>query len=131
MVSGRVEVEGIMLPKAAGAIAASSFVVLDFAETSPYDAYAPYDKLHIFNDSNSLLEVRPNQRRDKPHFVAGKTEKIISDINLYTVYIGELSGTAIPATGPGSVRLVVERSPIGADEFYKRMARKVGGLFGR
>lgn len=99
------EIEGIMLPLSVGAISADGFVVIDLFELNPYDTYAPFDELDIFNDSNSKVKVLINQRPDKYHPVAGKTEKIIGGIKLYSLRIEEQSSADI-ASGEIYLQLV-------------------------
>lgn len=121
------ELEGITLPVDVGAISANSSIVLDFMETSPYDTYAPYNELDIFNDSTSNIKVYLNQRTDKYHPVAGKTEKVIDKINLYTLRIEEVSGADIAA---GGIYIEVLRSGATSTTLAEKIQRRFGWLLG-
>lgn len=119
------EIEGIMLPVSVGAIGISSSIVIDFTETAPYSKYAPFDAVAIFNDSGSKILCYINQRTDKYHPVAGKTEKVIDNIHLHTLRITEQSAAAIAA---GEIYLEVIKSGATPDTLSKKIMRRIGWL---
>ncbi|GAH90995.1 unnamed protein product [marine sediment metagenome] len=117
------EIEGIMLPVDVGAIGASSSIVIDFIETSPYADYAPFDSVAIFNDSASKILVYINQRTDKFHPVAGKTEKVIDNVHIHSLRITEKSAAAIEA---GEIYMEVIRSGATPDTLSHKIMKRIG-----
>lgn len=117
--------EGIMLTDALGAITASTSIFPDYYERSPFSKYAPYEAVHIFNNSASLIWVYVNQNAEQVHPIAGKTEKTIEGISLWSLRVAEKSAANITA---GDVVIIVEKVGATADTFVKRLTKRFGWL---
>ena len=106
------------------AVSASSFVIVDLALTDPYATYAPFDAIHIFNNSTSLIYIYLNQNPIRVHPIAGKTEKTITGIKLFSLRIEEKSAGNVAAAD-----LTIQIFKSGATP--ETLSKKLAGLFNR
>lgn len=109
------EIEGIRLTYVCPPITASSAIVLDL--NGKFEKYKPYDVVHVFNNSSSLIYVYINQSDDYKYPVAGKTEREIDKINCWNLKIEEKSGTNIAS---GDIVLMLERKGKTIDDVAKK-----------
>jgi hypothetical protein len=106
------------------AIDASAFVIVDLALTLPYSTYAPFDALHIFNNSSSLIYLYLNQNPIRVHPIAGKTEKTITGVKIFSLRLEEKSAGAVAAAD-----LTIQVFKSGATP--ETLSKKIASIFVR
>jgi hypothetical protein len=106
------------------AIGASEFVIVDLALTAPYSTYAPFDAVHIFNNSASLIYLYLNQNPVRVHPIAGKTEKMITGVKVFSLRLEEMDGAVVAAS-----ELTIQVFKSGATP--DTLAKKIAGIFVR
>lgn len=119
------QVEGRSFTFSAGTIAASAKKTFDLTDHAQYSKMVPFDGFHIFNNSNSVIEIRPNQDDLLMVPIAGKMEKGRGDLHIWNLSITEISGSEITA---GDVQITIIRLSASADTMWKRIAKRIFDL---
>lgn len=113
------EVEGIRLTYICPPIPANSAIVVEL--DGKFQKYKPFDVVHVFNNSNCLLNVLINQNKEFAYPVAGKTEREIDKIYCHNLLIENTNPTVDVLAG--EVVLMLERKGMTIDEWAKRQMR--------
>jgi len=99
---------------------ANEVKIINLRKIKQVDGYVPFDAIRIYNISNSEVIFAPNQNLNFSEPIYPKTEKVITDLNLFSLYFKENDGSAISS---GDLKIKVMKQGATPERVVKKMVR--------